>query len=78
MIRSETMARRQVLVQLDDATVEELDAVGSKAGLSRSELIRRAIAGHLRDLDWAEHEAVAVAAYLRTPESWTGKGWPQE
>jgi metal-responsive CopG/Arc/MetJ family transcriptional regulator len=72
------VARRQVLVQLDDALVEALDTQAETAGVSRSELIRRAIADHLRDLEWAEHDAVAVAAYRSRPEEWTGKGWPEE
>ena len=76
--RLEAVARRQVLVQLDDPLVEALDAQALAAGVSRSELIRRAIADHLRDLEWAEHDARAVAAYRRRPEEWTGQGWPEE
>ena len=72
------VARRQVLVQLDDPLVEALDAKAQAAGISRSELIRRAIADHLRDLEWAEHDALAVAAYRHRPEEWTGRGWPEE
>lgn len=72
------MARKQVLVQLDDTLVEELDVRAERAGVSRSELIRRAIAAHLRDLDVAEQELAAVESYRGSPETWTGKGWPQE
>ena len=72
------VARKQVLVQLDDALVRELDARAERAGVSRSELIRRAIAAHLRDLDWSEQEQAAVGAYRRSPEAWTGRGWPHE
>jgi metal-responsive CopG/Arc/MetJ family transcriptional regulator len=72
------VARRQVLVQLDDALVAELDTLAQKVGVSRSELIRRAIASHLRDLDWAEQDRLAVASYRRSPESWSGGGWPEE
>lgn len=71
------MARKQVLVQLDDALVEALDIQAQASGVSRSELIRRAIADHLRDLEWAEHDALAVAAYRRKPEAWTGRDWPE-
>jgi metal-responsive CopG/Arc/MetJ family transcriptional regulator len=70
--------RKQVLVQLDDELVSALDARAKGAGMSRSELIRQAIADHLRDLQWEEDERAAVAAYRRSPERWTGKGWPQE
>jgi len=72
------MARKQVLVQLDDALVEALDTRAQGTGVSRSELIRRAIASHLRDLDWAEQDRAAVGSYRRAPEVWTGRGWPEE
>ncbi len=72
------VARKQVLVQLDDSLVELLDTVAGTTGLSRSELIRRAIAGHLRDLEWAEQDRVAVDSYRTSPETWTGSGWPEE
>ena len=72
------VARKQVLVQLDDALVRDLDVRAKRAGVSRSELIRRAIAAHLRDIDWAEQEQAAVESYRRTPEAWTGRGWPHE
>jgi hypothetical protein len=72
------VARRQVLVQLDDALVAALDARAQAAGVSRSELVRRAVADHLRDLEWAEDERAAAASYRRSPETWTGKGWPAE
>jgi metal-responsive CopG/Arc/MetJ family transcriptional regulator len=35
------MARREVLVQLDDHLVENLDVLARERGLSRSELLRR-------------------------------------
>jgi Arc/MetJ-type ribon-helix-helix transcriptional regulator len=35
------MARRQVLVQLDDDLVEQLDELASNLGTNRSELLRR-------------------------------------
>ncbi len=72
------MARKQVLVQLDDELVGELDVRAKREGVSRSELIRRAIASHLQELAWTEQEQAAVGSYRRRPESWTGRGWPQE
>lgn len=62
------MARKQVLVQLDDELVAELDRRAKKGGTSRSELIRRAIAAHLRDLDWEEKDQIMIEAYRRMPE----------
>jgi metal-responsive CopG/Arc/MetJ family transcriptional regulator len=70
--------RKQVLVQLDEELVAALDTRATVAGVSRSELIRRAIAVHLRDLQWEEDEQLAVAAYRERPETWTGRGWPTE
>jgi metal-responsive CopG/Arc/MetJ family transcriptional regulator len=35
------MARKQVLVQLDDELVARLDEVAARRGVSRSELVRR-------------------------------------
>ncbi len=64
-----TVARKQVLVQLDDELVAELDRRAKKEGASRSELIRRAIAAHLRDLDWEEKDQITVEAYRRIPEA---------
>lgn len=62
------VARKQVLVQLDDALVAALDRRANEAGVSRSELIRIAIADHLRDLDWEEADRAAIEAYRRVPE----------
>jgi metal-responsive CopG/Arc/MetJ family transcriptional regulator len=68
MVRSRTVARKQVLVQLDDHLVAGLDRRASEAGISRSELIRRSIARHLRDLDWEEADEAAIRAYTEHPE----------
>jgi Arc/MetJ-type ribon-helix-helix transcriptional regulator len=61
------MARRQVLVQLDDAQIARLDRLAA-ADASRSELIRRAIDLYLE----AIYEGVAdlryADAYRRMPE----------
>lgn len=59
------MARREVLVQLDDDLVEQLDTLASALGTSRSELLRRGAQAVLE----AEHLAAAdrelQAAYRR-------------
>ena len=60
------MARKQVLVQLDDAQVARLDAAA--AGESRSELIRRAIDLYLAAVDDAVADIRYAAAYQRAPE----------
>jgi len=68
MAYSGSMARKQVIVQLDDRMVGELDRRAKKEGVSRSELIRRAVLGHLRDLDWEEQDRITIEAYRRVPE----------
>jgi metal-responsive CopG/Arc/MetJ family transcriptional regulator len=62
------MARKQVLVQLDDALVERLDRVASALDVSRSELIRRGVDAYLDACEEAGDDERTVAAYLRVPE----------
>ncbi|CAN5503835.1 hypothetical protein BH20ACT23_BH20ACT23_03560 [soil metagenome] len=62
------MARKQVLVQLDDDLVEALDRAAEEAGLSRSELIRIAARALLESRVIARDEAALVAAYRRRPQ----------
>ena len=64
-----------MLVQLDDELVAELDRRAGRDKVSRSELIRRAVAAHLRDLDWEEQDRITVEAYKRVPDSETLKPW---
>ena len=62
------VARKQVLVQLDDGLVARLDRVASALDLSRSELIRRAVDAYLEACDEAGADALTIAAYLRVPD----------
>lgn len=62
-------------MQLDDELVAALDERAAKEKVSRSELIRRAVAEHLRDLDWEEQDRITIEAYRRIPESETFKPW---
>ncbi len=64
-----------MLVQLDDGLVAELDRWAARSQVSRSELIRRAVDAHLRDLDREEQDRVTVEAYERVPESETFEPW---
>ena len=61
------MARREVLVQLDDDLVEQLDALAADLGTNRSELMRRGAQALLdaERLAAADHEL--RAAYRRQP-----------
>jgi len=67
--------RKQVLVQLDDRLVAELDRWAARSGVSRSELIRRAVASHLRDLELEEQDRATVEAYERVPDAETFSPW---
>jgi hypothetical protein len=65
------MARKQVLVQLDDALLEGLDRAADDIGISRSELIRRAARGLLQLMAEAEADRRLVESYKRLPqEEW--------
>jgi predicted transcriptional regulator len=62
------MARRQVLVQLDDAQVAALDRLASATDDSRSELIRRAIDRYVEAVGEAVSDIRYAEAYERVPE----------
>lgn len=65
------MARKQVLVQLDDVLLEGLDKAALDAGVSRSELLRRAARALLEAIDEAEADRKLVESYKRVPqEAW--------
>jgi hypothetical protein len=61
------MARRQTLIQLDDARISALDQRAASAGQSRSELIREAVDLLLGTGDAAAVDAAIVAGYERCP-----------
>jgi metal-responsive CopG/Arc/MetJ family transcriptional regulator len=62
------MARKQVLVQLDDTQVGALDELASAADVNRSELIRRAIDLYLEAARERVEDLRYAEAYERTPE----------
>jgi metal-responsive CopG/Arc/MetJ family transcriptional regulator len=62
------MARKEVLVQLDDDLVARLDELGERLGISRSELLRRGAAAVLEAADALEADERLVAAYRRRPQ----------
>ena len=61
------MARREVLVQLDDDLVRRLDRVAKGLGTSRSELLRRGAMAVLEAEALAEADAALSEAYRRQP-----------
>jgi predicted transcriptional regulator len=62
------MARKQVLVQLDDAEVEALDRIADLTDETRSWLIRRAIDLYLQAVDEGLSDARYAEAYRVFPE----------
>lgn len=61
------MARREVLVQLDDELVAELDRIAAARSTNRSELIRRGARAVIEADGEAAADAELIAAYRRQP-----------
>ena len=59
------MARREVLVQLDDDLVQTLDKLAVRLGTNRSELLRRGAQAVITAEDLAGADRDLVAAYRR-------------
>jgi metal-responsive CopG/Arc/MetJ family transcriptional regulator len=62
------MARKEVLVQLDDELVARLDALAEREGTSRSDLLRRGALAVLNALTDRDDDAALQEAYRRTPQ----------
>jgi predicted transcriptional regulator len=62
------VARKQVLVQLDDDLVSRLDTAAEALDRNRSELIREALAAYLDAGREAAWDARTIRAYLNAPE----------
>lgn len=62
------MARREVLVQLDDELVERLDRLATAEGTTRSDLLRRGAAAVLDAATQLEADRVLRDAYRRIPQ----------
>jgi metal-responsive CopG/Arc/MetJ family transcriptional regulator len=68
MIYHRVMARRQVLVQLDDDTVEQLDRLAADLGTNRSELLRRGAAAVLEAAELQRADRDLQDSYRRVPQ----------
>lgn len=66
------VARTQTLVQLSDELLATLDEKAAREGRSRSELIRQALEGFLREEREAEIDRAVVESYRRQPQE---EGW---
>lgn len=62
------MARKEVLVQLDDDLVARLDALAADQGVSRSELLRRGALAVLEASELAAADQAVREAYRRQPQ----------
>jgi len=71
------MARKQVIVQLSDQILADLDALAAKDGVSRSEVIRRAVTAHVRDRKWEEWDRISNEAYARIPDDPELTAWQE-
>lgn len=67
MIYHMPVARREVLVQLDDDLVEHLDNLAKALGTSRSELLRRGAQAVIDNEDMRTADRELAAAYRRQP-----------
>jgi hypothetical protein len=61
------MARREVLVQLDDDLVEHLDELAKALGTNRSELLRRGAQAVIDVEDTRAADLDLITAYRRQP-----------
>ena len=62
------MARREVLVQLDDELVEQLAEIAKMRGTSRSELLRRGARAVIEAEELVAADAELLEAYRRLPQ----------
>jgi metal-responsive CopG/Arc/MetJ family transcriptional regulator len=62
------MARREVLVQLDDELVERLDGVARRRHVSRSQLLREGALAVLEADETASADMALQQAYRRFPQ----------
>ncbi len=67
MVYHMVMARREVLVQLDDELVARLDELAERAQVSRSELLRRAAMAVLEADEWARADQRLIEGYTKYP-----------
>jgi len=62
------MARKEVLVQLDDELVSRLDELAAEEGTSRSDLLRRGAVAVLEASEVARFDRDLQRAYRRVPQ----------
>ena len=68
MIYHRAMARKQVLVQLDDELIAALDQLAASEGTNRSELLRRGARAVVRAAHLVNEDDKLVRAYAAEPQ----------
>lgn len=68
MLYHMVMARKEVLVQLDDELVDRLDQLAEAEGISRSELLRRGASAVLDAAEQRDADRILRDAYRRVPQ----------
>lgn len=68
MLYHMVVARKEVLVQLDDELVAQLDRIAAERGVNRSALLRRLAQAFVEAEDEARADDELIAAYRRIPE----------
>jgi len=68
MLYHMVMARREVLVQLEDDLVNALDQIAKERDTNRSELLRRAARLLVDAVDEQKADAELIEAYRRQPQ----------
>ncbi|MGZ4104977.1 MAG: ribbon-helix-helix protein, CopG family [Actinomycetota bacterium] len=63
------MARKQVLVQLNDELLKRLDELGQQTGQSRSAMVRDAVEWYLARESKAEKDRRSIQGYIRIPDT---------
>jgi len=62
------MARKQIIVELDDDMVEALDRIAQRESSSRSDLLRRGARAVVLFAEWAEADTNLMDAYNEHPD----------
>jgi metal-responsive CopG/Arc/MetJ family transcriptional regulator len=68
MVYHMAMARKEVLVQLDDELVANLDRIAAEHGISRSALLRRIASVYVEVKEEAAADARLIASYTAHPQ----------
>ncbi len=68
MLYHMVMARKQVLVQLEDELIAQLDRIAQERGINRSDLLRRLVRNLVEAEDDRQADVQHRAAYQAIPE----------